>query len=78
MPDWLIGRLAAPFILLLVFALVVRPASRWVHVHMPESALKRVLFIHSERDPRAYKVGAWLIIIGFYVVLFAMCAHFTG
>ena len=41
----LIGLLLAPFMLLFMLW-TIRPFVRWVAVTMPESRLKRILFLH--------------------------------
>jgi predicted PurR-regulated permease PerM len=78
MSFWLVGRLLAPLFLVLLAYFVTRPASRWVERRLPRGPLKRLLLIHSDRDKRAYAVGAWLCVIASYAILFGLCALIVG
>ncbi|GAC1664571.1 MAG: hypothetical protein PVS3B2_00430 [Candidatus Dormibacteraceae bacterium] len=77
MPTWLIGKALAPFVALLLVALVTRPASRLVARRMRESWLKRLLLINSERDKVAYAVGC-AVMIGMVLAMCVWASVWTG
>lgn len=69
MPNWLIGKALAPFVLALLAYFVTRPAQRWVERRLPGGRFKRFLLIHSERNRFAFGVAAVLA----NVLLIALC-----
>ena len=69
MSYWLLGKVLAPFVLLLLAWCVTRPAARLVQRRMRASAAKTFLLLHSERDGWRYNVPAVVIIVGFYAAL---------
>lgn len=69
MPNWLIGKALAPFVLVALTYFVTRPAQRWVERKLPGGRLKRFLMIHSEHNRIAFGTAAVLV----NVLLIALC-----
>lgn len=70
MSIWLLAKALSPLLALLLVAAIARPASRWAERHLPAGRLKRLLFIHSERDKVAYAVGWVLVVVTVLVIGF--------
>jgi len=70
-PVWLIAFLVKPLVLLVVFVLIVAPATWALAKVIPNGRIKQILF----KDRKGQRAGARdKAIIGFYVALFVIVA----